>query len=321
MCLIGLAIDPPGPWLLVVAANRDEFHDRRTAPAAYWHSGERGLLAGKDLQGGGTWLGLRRSPADDSIRIAALTNMQPGLVPEPTVQLASRPAVPPSRGQLVTGFLRTNTKPERFLRNLDPPAGAYAAFNLLAVTVHRPVARKGTGAATGTDAWYLNNLPATQPCRLGAGVHLVSNATLDVAWPKTTLLRVALTGALGSLRRESAPAPAATDVGQGAAGFPDAAGAHDAAGSHEAAGSHDPQRLCERLFDALDERTLTDDPDLPRTGLDHLLSAPFIVDDHYGTRCSTVVLVSRAGQVLFCERSFGPGGRRLGTVTERFNMG
>jgi uncharacterized protein with NRDE domain len=63
--------------------------------------------------------------------------------------------------------------------------------------------------------------------------------------------------------------------------------------------------------------------ELPATGLDpareRLLSAPFIVDEHYGTRASTVVVVASSGEVLFVERSFGPRGRPLGTVTERFN--
>ena len=304
MCLIGLAADLPGPWLLVVAANRDEFHDRHTAPAAYWGSTPNGLLAGRDLQGGGTWLGMRRVPDGGSIRIAALTNLRPGLMPAPPVDLPGQPAVPPSRGQLVANFLRTSAEPEVFLRDLDPPAAAYAGFNLLALRL-ATVQAGGTAAATGNasgnashaarnaadavpglDAWYLNNLPGAPARRLGTGVHLVSNATLDVAWPKTTLLHGALTEALS--------------------------------------GMHDSAQLCARLFDALADRSLAVDAELPQTGLDHarerMLSAPFIVDDHYGTRCSTVIIVSRTGDVLFSERSFGPAGQPLGRFTERFSL-
>ena len=59
--------------------------------------------------------------------------------------------------------------------------------------------------------------------------------------------------------------------------------------------------------------------EVPLAGADGwLLSAPFIVDDHYGTRCSTVLLVSRDGGAYFAERSFGPGGQLIGTVIERF---
>lgn len=298
MCLIGLAVDVPGPWLLVVAANRDEFHDRHTAPAAYWDGDSQdGILAGRDLQGGGTWLGLRHLPGNDAIRIAALTNLRPGLMPQAPVK-AVKPAkgapglaVPPSRGQLVSTFLHADTAPADFLRDLDPPAGAYAGFNLLALVLRRAGAQSDTDAHAGDDApaaWYLNNLPGAQPRRVGGGIHLVSNATLDVAWPKTVLLRGALTSALDDARRDRQP---------------------------------DTMRLCERLLDALADQTPAAARQLPRTGLDpareRLLSAPFIVDDHYGTRCSTVIAVARSGEVTFCERSFGPAGRPLGTVVER----
>lgn len=298
MCLIGVAVDVPGgPWLLVVAANRDEFHDRHTAPAARWdRDGRDGILAGRDLQGGGTWLGLRRRQSERSIRIAALTNLRPGLMPAPPVDLVrgpgAQPAVPPSRGRLVTAFLRADMAPAAFLGSLDPPAAAFAGFNLLALALHgvRGDGDTDAGAAGGApavDAWYLNNLPGAQPRRLRAGVHVVSNATVDVAWPKTELLQGALTRAL-----------------------------HDTGGQRRP----DPMRLCERLLDALADRTPAAERDLPRTGLDpareRLLSAPFIVDDHYGTRCSTVIVVSRSGEVTFCERSFGPAGRPLGTVVE-----
>lgn len=293
MCLIGLAIDVPGPWLLVLAANRDEFHDRHAAPAAYWGSddGARpGVLAGRDLQGGGTWLGLRQ--CGDGLRVAALTNLRPGLMPTPpelatlatlsTVagrQDGSVPAVvPPSRGQLVAEFLRAEASPSAFLRDLQPAPNAYAGFNLLALALCGGATTRPT-----VDAWYLNNLPDGDGRALGSGIHLLSNATINVAWPKTDRLRRALSTALGERL--------------------------DAAG------------LCGRLFDALADRTPAGIDELPRTGLDlareHLLSAPFIVDDHYGTRCSSVLVVSRTGEAIFCERSFGPGGRALGTVREQ----
>ena len=296
MCLIGLAVDVPGPWLLVLAANRDEFHDRHAAPATYWASevGARpGVLAGRDLQGGGTWLGLRQS--GDGLRVAALTNLRPGLMPTPPAistlgthsslagrQGGSMPAVvPPSRGQLVAGFLGAETSPPEFLRDLQPAPSAYAGFNLLALML-----RGGATARPAVDAWYLNNLPDGDGRALGSGIHLLSNATIDVAWPKTARLRRALSSALGERL--------------------------DAAG------------LCGRLFDALADRTPAGIDELPRTGLDlareHLLSAPFIVDDHYGTRCSSVLVVARSGETVFCERSFGPGGRALGTVQEQIRL-
>ena len=298
MCLIGVAIDGPGPWLLVVAANRDEFHDRPTAPAAWWppRAGEQGdsdrqngaILAGRDLRGGGTWLGLSRSARGESIRVAALTNMRPGLIPERALAAHSVPvpaAIPaplPSRGHLVTGFLAADSSTEVFIQGLEPPSEAYAGFNLMALTLQS----RGTSAAS-IDAWYLNNLPNTPAQRLGRGIHLVSNATLGVPWSKTVRLRASLRAALESATRAEA--------------------------------------LQTLLFAALDDRTPAADDDLPRTGLDfereRLLSAPFIVDDTYGTRCSTLIIVTRHGDSVFCERSFDRRGRQVGMVTERFAFG
>lgn len=309
MCLIGIAVDPPGPWLLAVAANRDEFHDRQAAPAAYWNGAEHGLLGGKDLQAGGTWLGLRRGPGERSLRIGALTNLRPGLMP---AGAAPPTGLPPSRGRLVADFLTSATDPERFLLNLVPTAGAYAGFNLLAVQVQ--------DGGAGVDAWYMNNLPGTPPLRLDHGLHVVSNATLSVEWPKTRLLRAAMAGLLEASGREvQCPLPS-TRAGAG----PDCDDAGGVAGPGAGAGEHDDQRLGEALLAALADRSQAPEADLPKTGLDErrerLLSAPFIVDDHYGTRCSTVLLVSRDGRVFFAERSFGPGGRPAGTVSEQFTL-
>jgi len=279
----------PGPWLLLLAANRDEFHDRHAVPAAYWdrapsggfpsEGSPAGILAGRDLQGGGTWLGVRRSPGNGSLRMGALTNLRPGLMP-PSPAIAD--VVPPSRGQLVARYLAADLEPSRFLEALEPPPAAYAGFNLLAMQIAR--------GAEGIDAGYLNNLQGSRPRQLRPGVHVVSNATLDVEWPKTRLLHTAMTEALESHSIRAARAA-------GVEAF---------------------------LLDALADRTLAPAAQLPATGLDpareSLLSAPFIVDDHYGTRCSTVIGVDRNGAVFFTERSYGPGGRPLGTVRERFTL-
>jgi len=89
MCLIGLRWHPGTAVPLLVAANRDEFYDRPTAPMAWWEGGH--LLAGRDLKAGGTWLGLTRTG-----RFAALTNHR-----DPTLV---RPDGP-SRGRLPLAFL------------------------------------------------------------------------------------------------------------------------------------------------------------------------------------------------------------------------
>jgi len=286
VCLIALAVDAPGPWLLAMAANRDEFHDRQAVPAAWWEETAAGVLAGRDLQAGGTWLGLRRAAADSSLRIAALTNLRPGLMPPAPVP--SDREAPPSRGGLVAGFLAASAGPAAFLEDMAPPAGSYAGFNLLAIESPDP--------GKVVDAWYLNNLPGSVPRRLEAGLHVLSNAVLGVEWPKTRRLGDAMAGVLEGHSNEA----------RGAA----------------AVGEDADARLGRALMEALADRTTAPDADLPDTGLERgrerLLSAPFIVDDHYGTRCSTVLVVSRSGHVYFAEQSFGPRGRPAGSVVQSF---
>lgn len=276
MCLIAVAVDPPGPWSFVLAANRDEFHDRHAAPAAWWAAPDDDIFGGRDLQAGGSWLALRRLPGSGGLRLAALTNLRPGLMPSPPP--AGAGAAPPSRGGLVSAFLRAEEPASHWLANLDPSPQSYAGFNLLAV------ASKDHGEGTRVDAGYLNNLPGSRPQALDAGIHALSNATLDVPWPKTRRL-------------------------------------HEGFGAALAASGEDAVRLAELLLQVLSDRTPAPATELPATGLDpareRLLSAPFIVDEHYGTRASTVVVVARRGDVFFVERSFGPRGRLLDTVTQR----
>ena len=153
MCTLLLAwqVDPSRP--LIVAANRDEFRARPTAAARFWPEVPQ-MLAGRDLQAGGTWLGVTRQG-----RFAALTNVrEPGVAPPPGA---------PSRGRLVVEFLRGTLAPGAYLAALD--AGTYAGFNLV---------------VGDTEAlWYLSNRSG-KPRLLAPGVHGVSNAGLDTPWPK-----------------------------------------------------------------------------------------------------------------------------------------
>ncbi len=81
----------------------------------------------------------------------------------------------------------------------------------------------------------------------------------------------------------------------------------------------------EALFDLLNDRTQAADHELPDTGIgierERFLSSPFIVGDSYGTRSSTVLLVSRTGEAEFIERSFDPQGSAVGEVRFRFALG
>lgn len=168
MCLILLGHEAHPRYRLVVAANRDEFYARPTAPAAWWDDAP-GVLAGRDLRGGGTWMGVSRDG-----RWAAVTNYRdPG---------AERAAAP-SRGDLVSDFLRGDDPPDAYLARLAPRAGEYNGFNLL---VGEP----------GTVLWLSNRAPA--PRALEPGVHGVSNHLLDTPWPKVERGK----RALGDLLRE-----------------------------------------------------------------------------------------------------------------------
>ncbi|MEO1244796.1 MAG: NRDE family protein [Pseudomonadota bacterium] len=189
MCLVLIAYRQLPETPLLVAANRDEFHARPTA-ALHWWPDTPGILAGRDLEAGGTWLGMSRNG-----RFACVTNY--------------RDAVPPgtglrSRGELITRFLEAQATPREFLANLD--GERYAGFNLF--------------VADGQTLAYGNNQGA-EPRELRNGIYALANASLDVPWHKTRIARTSLqnlvaAGAADSGRlfevlgdRQTAPAGAA----------------------------------------------------------------------------------------------------------------
>src|SRR3954468_19103751 len=113
MCLVllGWQVLPEVP--LAVAANRDEFHGRKAAPASFW-SDQPSILAGRDLQAMGTWMGVSRNG-----RFAAVTNYRGG----------TEPSAARSRGSLVSGFLASTLSPGRYFEQIE--AKVYSGFNLL----------------------------------------------------------------------------------------------------------------------------------------------------------------------------------------------
>lgn len=166
MCLLIFAHQADPRYPLVLAANRDEFHARPTAESAFWPE-YPGLLAGRDLAQGGTWMGITRSG-----RFAAITNYR-----DPS---HTAPA-PRSRGELPLDYLTGNQDPQDYLRHLLERADEYAGFNLLVGSVG--------------ELWYLTNSLAAAsraPQRLEPGVYGLSNARLNTAWPKVALGKVKL---------------------------------------------------------------------------------------------------------------------------------
>lgn len=156
MCLILFSYDIHTQYRLVFAANRDEYYRRPTRSLGTWAEAPE-MIAGRDLQAGGTWLGVSRNG-----KFAAITNFR-----DPSEKLAD----PLSRGSLVAAFLRDGQSAAAYVRNLDTSEARrrYNGFNLLA------------GDASGL--WYFSNRgPA--PRRLSPGLYGLSNHLLDTPWPK-----------------------------------------------------------------------------------------------------------------------------------------
>ncbi|RDE18171.1 NRDE family protein [Motiliproteus coralliicola] len=154
MCLILFAYNTDPHYRLVVAANRDEFYQRPTRRLCFWPEAPD-LLAGQDLQLGGTWLGITRQG-----RFAAVTNFRQGRR-QPSVGLLSR-------GQLTLDFLLGEQQPLNYLQQADPDA--YDGFNLL--------------LADQQGLYYGSNRNDQSPKELEPGVYGLSNASLDTPWPK-----------------------------------------------------------------------------------------------------------------------------------------
>jgi len=152
MCLVVVAFRTDTEYPLLVAGNRDEFHVRPTRDAGWWPD-QQDVLAGRDLQAGGTWLGLTRQG-----RFATVTNFRDA--DQPSARLRSR-------GELVTGFLQSALAPAEYLETVA--SEAYAGFNLLVSDVQ--------------SLGYLSNRGGGMR-ELDAGIYGLSNATLDTPWEK-----------------------------------------------------------------------------------------------------------------------------------------
>lgn len=252
MCLILFAYRAHPRYRLVVAANRDEWFGRPTAPAAFWTDAPA-VLAGRDLAASGTWLGVTRGG-----RFAALTNFRDPARVRPDA---------PSRGALVRDFLMASTDPGIHLRSLRQDAARYNGFSLVL-------------ADRGSMHYFSNqDGPARE---LRPGIYGLANELLDTPWPKVRAGKARL--------------------------------------AEQLAGEVDP----EALLALLDDTQAAPDAELPRTGIplerERQLSSLRIRAGDYGTRSSTVVLVSQDGEVSLLERSFDATGAESGVVRERFRI-
>lgn len=252
MCLIVVAHRMHPDYPLVVAANRDEYFHRPTAVAAFWSDAPQ-VLAGRDLRGGGTWLGVTRQG-----RWAALTNVR-----EPVEGAAAR-----SRGLLVSGFLRSQDDPQHYLARLARWGYRFTGFNLLA----------GDSRALAS---YSNRDVGVRG--LPPGCYGLSNHLLDTPWPKVEQAKGRMHALLA--RRDFVP---------------------------------------DQLWEVLADRQLPDVATLPETGIDRdleqALGAIFVQLPDYGTRCSTLLSISREGHVRFSERRFDSHGKMQGESRFSFTL-
>jgi uncharacterized protein with NRDE domain len=171
MCLVLLGLDSHPEYSLIVAANRDEFYDRPTAPATFWADAPS-VLAGRDLKAGGTWFGI-----DQHGRFAAVTNYRQGQRESPAAR---------SRGQLVSDFLTRDIGALEHVERARAEADLYNGFNLIA-----------------GDPWgvfYFSNRQG-RVRHLAPGAYGLSNHLLDTPWPKVAATKTAF----GALLKDGAP--------------------------------------------------------------------------------------------------------------------
>lgn len=237
MCLIFLALNQHRDYKLIIAANRDEFYKRKTAPLHFWEDYPH-VVGGRDLEASGTWMAMTRHG-----KIGIVTNYRDPANINPNA---------PSRGQLVSDFLIHGVPPDSYLQTVSQQGAAYNGFNLI------------TGSAQ--QLWYYSNY-GSGIHQLTSGIYGLSNHLLDTPWPKVSQGKEKFAGLIRGDR-------ISTDT------------------------------LLEMLYDQ--ERA--QDPFLPDTGIglerERALSSMFIKTHGYGTRCSTVVMITHDHQVNYSERVY-----------------
>jgi uncharacterized protein with NRDE domain len=254
MCLILLAWRVHPEFPLVFAGNRDEAYERPSAAAGFWADDPR-IFGGRDLEKGGTWLGMTRTG-----RMAAVTNYRDGR--------AARTA-PRSRGELTAAFLRGTDDPRAYLEGVAGCGADYGGYTLVVGDLERMVCISNRGR--GIE-------------EIAPGVHGLSNHLLDTPWPKVARGKERLSALMKA----------------------------------------DEAALVRGLFGALADSTVAPDAELPDTGVglprERELSCAFVAGERYGTRASTVLLVSRKDEVVCVERRFGAAGAPQGEAEQRFAL-
>lgn len=163
MCLIALALDQHPNYSLILCANRDEFHKRPTKEAHYWKEENQQLFAGRDLEQGGTWLGVTTSG-----KLAAVTNVR-------SPELKAQHHL--SRGEIVTNYLKNPVTPEEYSEEMKKKGSLYQGYNAI--------------VGLGEECVYFSNR-IEESVKLDVGIHTLSNASLNTNWPKTVRVKEGL---------------------------------------------------------------------------------------------------------------------------------
>ena len=154
MCLIFLSLQDHPQYKLVIAANRDEFYQRKTAAANYWED-HPDIVGGRDLEAKGTWMAMNKNG-----RIAMVTNYR---------DIRNIKVSAPSRGALVTDYLLADESSKKYLEEIEQKSQAYNGFNLI--------------VGSAEELWYHSNYKQGVHT-LSHGLHGLSNHLLDTPWPK-----------------------------------------------------------------------------------------------------------------------------------------
>jgi len=241
MCLVLVAYQMHPIYPIIIAANRDEYYQRATASAHYWDDCPE-ILAGRDLEKMGTWMGVTKTG-----RFAALTNYR-----DPKEETKGKR----SRGELVADSLQYKGNTVDYMKKLAESNDLYPGYNLL------------TG--NREELYYYSNI-SKELIKVDPGVHGVSNHLLNTSWPK---------------------------VQRGKNGM------------KKMISESNQDKLIANLFSLLQHSDPAPDSELPSTGIslewERLLSPMFIKSDHYGTRCSTVLLLSNQ-DIHYVERVYNNG--------------
>ncbi|ETI70248.1 NRDE family protein [Neobacillus vireti] len=241
MCLILFAYQVHPVYKLIVAANRDEFYQRPTAPVHYWEESPK-ILAGRDLEKMGTWMGITTKG-----RFAALTNYR-----NPQELIEGKR----SRGELVAEALKHKGNVKDYLQGLADYNNEYPGYNLL--------------AGDANELFYYSNIEQMLR-KIEPGIYGVSNHLLNTEWPKVKIGREGLSRIITGKQED----------------------------------------LADKLFELLQHSDPAPDSILPSTGIslewERMLSPLFIKSEHYGTRSSTVLLMSEK-EIQYAERVFSKAG-------------